>query len=410
MKPDNSSGVSCATLAFRRRRSEMKALLIDQSPQIRQFLEESGLVTIVAENGEAALPLLNQERCSLMICNDPLPDMDVPAFIQQVRGGAFLGYTFILVIVDKAATPDRNSFLVSAGADDVMAGPVSPAELADRLRLAARIVSLENRNPSSASPLSMTAAVNHLLVELLPGVVHEINNPVGFVTGNLSTMEGYMQSIGELAGHFSLLAALLGSRSDLTPKERETLDICKALAAEADVEAAIADVPALLEESRDGMRRIQELAAALREAASSGEEEQAGCDLHSCMETALRVIWNELKYTITVDRQYGEPLFLEAYPSRPLVQGFLMLLAHAIGCMGGAGELSIQTAVENDEALVRVSCSSQKFQEEPCGADPAAARHFFGKCNGNLNVVVDGPGRKVSYTVTIPAPVGGNNE
>ena len=77
MKPDNSSDVSCTALAFRQRRSDMKALLTDQPPQIRQFLEDSGLATIA------------------------------------------------------------------------------------------------------------TAEVNRLLVTLLPGVVHEINNPVGFVTANL---------------------------------------------------------------------------------------------------------------------------------------------------------------------------------------------------------------------------------
>ncbi|ABW69061.1 hypothetical protein [Desulfosudis oleivorans] len=255
-----------------------------------------------------------------------------------------------------------------------------------------------------------TAEVNRLLVTLLPGVVHEINNPVGFVTANLSSMEGYMQSIGELADHFKRLTTLLGSRPNLTTEERELLDICKALAADADVEAAISDAPALLAECRDGMRRIQELAAALREVSLTGEEAQAGCDLHLCMETALRVIWNELKYTITVDRQYGEPLFLEAVSSQPLVQGFLVLLAHAIDCMGGEGAIAIETAVENEATLVRIFCSSQKFQENRCGADPAAARHFFGKCKATLNVVVDGPGRNVFYTVTIPADASGSNE
>ena len=135
-----------------------------------------------------------------------------------------------------------------------------------------------------------------------------------------------MESIGELAGRFKRLVALLESRADLTIEERESLDVCKALAADADIEAALSDVPALLAECRDGMRRIQELADALREAALTDDEDgQAGCDLHASMETALRVIWNELKYTITVDRQYGEPIFLEACPSRSLVQGFLML-------------------------------------------------------------------------------------
>jgi hypothetical protein len=255
-----------------------------------------------------------------------------------------------------------------------------------------------------------TAEVNRLLVTLLPGVVHEINNPVGFVTANLSSMEGYMQRIGELADHFKLLTALLESRPDLTVEEKESLDICKALAADVDLETALSDVPALLAECRDGMRRIQELAGALRETALSGEEAQVGCDLHACMETALRVIWNELKYTITVDRQYGEPIFLEAVPSQPLVQGFLMLLAHAIDCMGGEGAMAIETAVENDKALVRIFCSSQKFQENRCGADPAAARHFFGKGKATLTVVVDGPGRNVFYTVTIPADASGSNE
>ena len=383
----------------------MKVLLIDQPPQIRQCLEESGFVIIVAENGKVALSLLNQSGCPLVVCNAVLPDMEVSAFIQQVRNKFSCGYTFILVIVDKAATPDKTSFLVSTGADDVLAGPVSPAELAGRLQLAGRIASLENSSPSNAPPLSITAVVDRLLAELLPGVVHEINNPVGFITANLSTMEGYMQSIGELADHFNLLAALLGTRSDLTTEERDILDICKALTVDADVEAALSDAPALLAECRDGMRQIQELAGALREVALTEEEGQAGCNLHSCMETALRVIWNMLKYTITVDRQYGEPVFLEAYSSRPMVRGFLMLLNHAICCMEGEGTMTIQTAIENGNVLVRVLCSSQKIQETQCNGDPVAARSFFCRYNGSLDVVMDGPGRNVFYTVTIPASV-----
>lgn len=389
----------------------MKALIVDQDRHMQQSLEDWGFVTIVAENGKQAGHLLETDICFLVICNDVLLDMDILAFMQQTRSRSFHGYVFILVVIDATAGPGKRAPLVSAGADDFLTRPVTQAALADKLRLAARIVSLENSTSGCRPPPSAATEINGLLVRLLPGVVHEINNPVGFVAGNLSTMAGYIESLNELAHRFAGLVAMLGSRPDLTPAEEETFKTCKAFAAEADLDSIMSDMPALLDESRQGMRRIQELVHALQEVALADEDEceaQVQSDLHQCLEIALRVIGNELKYTTTLHRQYGD-LPLTVCPPRSMALAFLMMLAHAVQAIEGSGEMRIQTTVENGGTVVRVQCFSRIPHEKACDIDPVTAKDFFKRCNGRLEVATE-PSGKICYTVTIPATTCGDDE
>ncbi|MFZ5563589.1 MAG: response regulator, partial [Thermodesulfobacteriota bacterium] len=237
----------------------MQMLIIGEDPHVRQLLKAEGIAAVADETGLQALDLLETAPYSLVVvCDGSLPGADALSFIRRIRRDFPRARVFILVVTDAEAREKRAAFL-SAGTDDFLYKPFSGMELSDKLRLGARIAALESKTAGSPEVAAGPVDISGLLMRLLPGVVHEINNPTGFVSGNLSTMEGYVKDIAEQFHRLMDLRAVLSCRSDLSPGEKKLLDVCKSHADRIDLEFVLSDITALLNESREGMTRIQAL-------------------------------------------------------------------------------------------------------------------------------------------------------
>src|SRR5581483_11022401 len=118
----------------------------------------------------------------------------------------------------------------------------------------------------------------------MPVVTHEINNPLALITNNLYLLGRDLAALREvLALYQEGNAALEAARPDLAQRLRE-------LAERVDLPYTLANPDKLLERSRAGVQRIQQMVRDLQELAQFGDGEAHQVDVNAGVELALRLV------------------------------------------------------------------------------------------------------------------------
>ncbi len=227
--------------------------------------------------------------------------------------------------------------------------------------------------------------------QLAAGVAHEINNPTGYVSSNLKTMAEYFDDImGILQRHRQFLngvrdlvenAKLDG---DLPGLMREIENMEKKI----DIEYILKDAPSLIQESREGTERIKEIVLSLKNFAHPGEDRFIYSDVNRNMESTLNVVWNELKYKATVNKDYGELPEIQCYPQQ-VNQVFMNILVNAAQAIKTKGEITIRTRSINGDVEISINDTGVGIPPEHLARvfDPFFTTKEVGKGTGlGLNV------------------------
>ncbi len=191
--------------------------------------------------------------------------------------------------------------------------------------------------------------------QLAAGVAHEINNPVGYVYSNFSSLSRYMQSI------FSLLQAYQLLEKELPPEHPEVRKMA-ALKAAIDFDYLVNDTANLLTESREGLERIQKIVKDLKDFSYVDAPEWQLADIHQSLDSTLNVIAHELKYKVELVKEYGTLPKIRCLPFQ-LNQVFLNLLINASHSIKEHGRITIQTGCSNEQVWVRISDTGQGISE-----------------------------------------------
>ncbi|MEM0980730.1 MAG: ATP-binding protein [Cyanobacteria bacterium P01_H01_bin.58] len=159
------------------------------------------------------------------------------------------------------------------------------------------------------------------LGQLVAGIAHEVNNPIGFIQGNLQYAQEYSEALFEVIDH------LLASLADIPDDVQKCLDA-------ADVEFIRRDLPKVLQSLTNGVNRINRLVESLR-VFSRLQESQLKCvHLHEGIESVLLLLGHRFKPQakrpeVAVMYEYGNFPEVECY-SGQLNQVFMHILSNAL--------------------------------------------------------------------------------
>ncbi|MGH8055300.1 MAG: ATP-binding protein [Stenotrophomonas sp.] len=198
--------------------------------------------------------------------------------------------------------------------------------------------------------------------QLAAGVAHEINNPIGYVHSNLGSLQEYLRSL------FTVIESYERALRAPDPKSQiaEIDDIRKRL----DIDFISRDLPQLMAESREGIERVTRIVRDLKDFSYSGRDESWKLvDLHAGLESTINIIWNELKYKVTLERRYGELPMIECLPSE-LNQVYMNLLLNAGHAIADRGNIAVSTGVDGDEVWV-------EFQDDGAGISADLRQRIF---------------------------------
>jgi PAS domain S-box-containing protein len=170
------------------------------------------------------------------------------------------------------------------------------------------------------------------LGQLVAGVAHEINNPVSFITGNISYACDYI--------HDLLRVVKLYRQHYPQPVE-----VIQSEIEEIDLDFLIQDLPKLLSSIKVGADRLQEIVLSLRKFSRLDDAEMKPADIHEGIDNTLMILQNRLKAKggspeIKVIKEYGTLPLVECYAGQ-LNQVFMNLIGNAIDALEsgtGGGE------------------------------------------------------------------------
>jgi len=163
------------------------------------------------------------------------------------------------------------------------------------------------------------------LGQLVAGVAHELNNPIGFIYSNMSHLREYSQKLIHLV--------------DVAEKNPQSLQAEKD---KADLAYIAKDLPKLISSCEDGARRTRDIVMGLRNFSRLEESQVKQVDLHEGLENTLQLLSGEMKNRIKVVKNFGHIPKVECYPSQ-LNQVFMNVLGNAAQAIEGEGEIHITT-------------------------------------------------------------------
>ncbi|MCA9186308.1 MAG: hypothetical protein KDA99_11840 [Planctomycetales bacterium] len=197
--------------------------------------------------------------------------------------------------------------------------------------------------------------------QLSAGIAHEINNPIGFVTSNVSTLADYVDVLSDLVQRYDRVVQAV-AQGDANASSQELEEIARIREAE-EIDYLLGDCRKLLDESLDGLRRVREIVQSLKSFVRLEQEADQDVDLRDGIEATLRVVWNELKYKCTVDKQLHAIPHVRCHPGE-INQVFMNLLVNAGQAIDKQGTVRITTSSTEAHVVVSISDDGCGIPEE----------------------------------------------
>ncbi|MEA5520560.1 sensor histidine kinase [Limnoraphis robusta] len=213
------------------------------------------------------------------------------------------------------------------------------------------------------------------LGQMVAGIAHEINNPIGFIQGNLSPIESYVEEL------LTIIDIFRQHCSYLPPELINSLE-------ESDIDFISKDFPKLLQSMRIGTDRICEIVLSLRNFSRLDEAQVKACDLHEGLESTLLLLNHRLTSQVEVVRKYGNIPDVACHPAQ-INQVFMNILSNAIDALLEREDqvhkkILIVTESQYEQVLIRISDNGGGIPPEILGKlfDPFFTTKPVGKGTG----------------------------
>jgi signal transduction histidine kinase len=349
---------------FTEQEVDRSILIVDDEEPVRkmfaEFLSEKYVCTTAASSDDA-LVFLAANQYALVISDMQMPGRNGVELLREIRAR----YEDTAVIMVSGIDRQRRirdalhvgafDYLIKPFELDVLALSVERALERRALTLTARSyrADLERQNVELASRKTelerLQAQIVHSkkmasLGQLAAGIAHELNNPAGFIYGNMDLLTEY-------TGRLETVLAIY-DRVALPPDiAAEVLQTKKQIS----YDALMSELRSMIADCREGAERIRDVVQSLRLFSRLDEAEVKKVDLHESIDSTIRLLSSYYGSSkIHLIREYGDLPAVNCYAGQ-LNQVWTNLLVNAAQAIKGQGEVRISTRAEGNSVVIVIS-------------------------------------------------------
>ncbi|MEH1898632.1 MAG: response regulator [Nostoc sp.] len=368
----------------------MYILLVDDNPNNLKVLSEAiqgcGWKTLMATDGESAIEQTEYAVPDLILLDVMMPGIDGFETCRRLKANSITQNIPVIFMTALADATDKVKGL-EIGAVDYITKPFQQEEVIARLKLHLKIShltrTLEQRVQERTIELSQSLQkLQHTqlqliqsekmsaLGQLIAGIGHEINNPIGFISGNCSHLEEYIQC----------LLRLVNLQQQKIPYPDPEIE---QLVKEIDLEYLGEDLPKIMRSMHLGIGLLKDISLSLRTFARSDISSMVEFQIHQGIDTTLMLLKHRLKgqgnrSKIETIKQYGELPPITCYPGQ-LNQVFMNIIANAIDAFDDLHQnhsvqeiaaavphtITIATSVDRQQETVTICIEDNAFGMPP---------------------------------------------
>jgi signal transduction histidine kinase len=213
---------------------------------------------------------------------------------------------------------------------------------------------IENKNKQLQIALKKLKEAQNQLVQsekmasvgqLTAGIAHEINNPINFVSSNISPLKRDLDDIIKLLEMCTHITYSENRETELKKIEEYKMEI--------EYNIIIKEIRDLLSGIEEGARRTMEIVRSLRNFSRLDEGEKKLADTNEGIESTLLMLRNQLKNRIEVEKKFESLPQILCYPGK-LNQVFMNILNNAGQSIEGQGRIIISTSFKKNNILISI--------------------------------------------------------
>ncbi|MEA5616496.1 response regulator [Cronbergia sp. UHCC 0137] len=304
---------------------------------ISYVLKKSGFDVTTAIDAESAFKQIQSKPPDLILLDVIMPGIDGFETCKRLKQNP---ETLDIPVIFMTGVADTQSKVkgLKLGAVDYIIRPFEEEEVLARikshlqLRYLTRTLELQVTERTSA----LSQALKELqesqlqlvqrekmsaLGDLVAGVAHEINNPIGFIAGNLPPAIEYIEDL------FRVIDLYQKYYPTPVPELKEKLTTIN-------LDYIRSDLPNLIVSMKEGVKRIGNISKSLRIFSRADSDRKVPYNIHDGLNSTLIILQHRLKVSnkspdIQIIKDYGNLPLVECFPGK-LNQVFMNILANAI--------------------------------------------------------------------------------